>query len=355
MNDENNLSNSQTSYALEIAPANPDDVTVAKAQLDNAKANLANAQQTYDSRIITAPFDGQIGGLNAQIGQQVSSSDSLGTLITPQKVVNVTLNEVDAAKVQANDPVVLMFDAFPNLTINGVVNYIDPLGMVSQGVVNYDVQIIINDQNDQLKTGMTATAQIITATDSNVLLVPSSAVLTSGGRSYVLVPNGTSTNPSGAGGAGQGGGQFNYTSSTGNGGPGQNGGQFGRFGNASSTGAGFAGGGFGTSTSASSTRRYGGNFSSGSGTRQLSSATTNSTVHPVYVTTGLSNNTYTEITSGRLSEGQTIVVRTVTSAAASTQGGTSALNLLGGGRTFGGGGGARPATTGGSSARPAGN
>jgi len=56
-----NLQQSQTSLSFKKAPPNPDDVTVAQAQLDNAKATLSTAAQTYASRIITAPFDGQIG------------------------------------------------------------------------------------------------------------------------------------------------------------------------------------------------------------------------------------------------------------------------------------------------------
>ena len=118
------LNQATTSLAFKVAPPNPDDVIVARAQLDNANANLSTAEQTYASRIITAPFDGQIGGLTAQIGQQVSSSDVLGTIITAQKVVNVSLNEVDAAKVAAGDPVSLTFDALPNLTLQGTVSYL---------------------------------------------------------------------------------------------------------------------------------------------------------------------------------------------------------------------------------------
>ena len=85
--DVTSLAESQQSLQLQTAPANQDDITVAQAALTNAQANLATAQQTYDSRIITAPFDGQIGGLNAEIGQIVSSSDSLGTLITSHAVM----------------------------------------------------------------------------------------------------------------------------------------------------------------------------------------------------------------------------------------------------------------------------
>lgn len=70
-NAQTSLAEAQQSLAFQIAPPAQDDVTVAKSALDNANANLANAEVNYASRIITAPFDGQIGGLTAQVGQQV--------------------------------------------------------------------------------------------------------------------------------------------------------------------------------------------------------------------------------------------------------------------------------------------
>jgi len=311
------LQEDQQSLAFQTAPADPDDVIVSKAQLDNAKANLATAQQTYDSRIITAPFAGQIGGLNAQIGQQVSSSDSLGTIITAQKVVNVTLNEVDAAKVSAGDPVTLTFDALPNVTLNGQVSYLDPLGTVSSGVVNYDVQVGIDDQNNQIKTGMTATAEIVTTTATNTLMIPTSAITTSGGKEYVLVE----TNSSSTLGAGMSSSTFSAAA---------------RAGFASSTY------GYG-STTASTTRKFRNASSTGQygNTATGSTPVANASVTQVQITIGISNNTETQVLSG-LTAGESIVVRTITGASTTKTAAASATT-----RTTGTGGATRAVTGGG--------
>ena len=293
------LANDNQNLALQTAPANPDDITVAKSALDNANASLANAEQNYASRIITAPFDGQIGGLTAQIGQQISSATSLGTLITAQRVVNVTLNEVDASKVAANDPVQITFNALPGLTINGHVNFIDPLGTVSQGVVSYNVQVILDQQNDSIKTGMTAVANIATVDHPNTLMVPNSAIVTSGNQKYVLVAQFSSSTMPNIGGFG---------SST-------------RRNFASSTLGGGYGSGFGSTSSAFSSST----FANSSTTRQRNTSSTGiqfpanmqPTVIKVPVTVGISNTTETEILSG-LTEGQFIVTRTITGTAATT-------------------------------------
>ncbi len=181
------LQQSENNLGLKTATPSGDDLTVSKSSLDNAEANYQNALSNYESRIIRAPFDGQIGGLNAQIGQQVASNDSLGKIITQDRVVNILLNEVDATKVGANNPVILTFDALPGISVNGHIKYVDPLGVVTQGVVNYSVRVSIDDKNDSIKTGMTASAEITTITHQNVLMVPNSAIITKNGRKFVSV------------------------------------------------------------------------------------------------------------------------------------------------------------------------
>jgi len=295
------LEQSQKSLDLKIAPPSQDDVTVSKSQLDNAQANYANAIEAYSSRIITAPFDGQIGGLSAEVGQQVSSSDSLGTLITSEKVINVTLNEVDAAKVIAGSSVVITFDSLPGVSITGRVNYIDPLGTVTQGVVSYSVQIKMDEQNDQIKTAMTASVSIVTTKHSNTLIIPTSAITTTGGKKYVLVADTSSSSIQNLGE------DFSQSSTTKN--------------FASSSRRNFASSTFSSTTRASSSRQFG-NFSA-SNTKVSSSITSQYPVISVEITTGISNNTSTEVLSG-LSEGQLIVTKKTTVNSTTTTTKTSA-------------------------------
>ena len=189
------LRQSKESYALKVAPVSENDLASAESQLATAKSNLQTAAEAYASRIITASFDGQVGGLDAVVGQSVSSNDSIGTLITSEKVVNLSLNEVDAAKINENDKVVLTFDSLSNVSVKGHVSYLDPLGTVNNGVVSYSVQIALDEQNTQIKTGMTASAVITTTSHSDTLIIPTSAITTKSGKKTVLVAkSGLNTN-----------------------------------------------------------------------------------------------------------------------------------------------------------------
>ena len=65
-------------------------------------------------------------------------------------------------------------------------------GTVSSGVVSYGVKIAFDVQDDRVKPGMSLSVAIITESKQNVLLVPSSAVKTSNGSSFVeILVNGT--------------------------------------------------------------------------------------------------------------------------------------------------------------------
>ena len=97
-------------------------------------------------------------------------------LITKQKIAEISLNEVDAAKVKVGQKVTLTFDAIDGLSITGEVSEIDALGTVSQGVVTYGVKIAFDTQDERVKSGMSVSAAIITDVKQNVLLVPNAAV-----------------------------------------------------------------------------------------------------------------------------------------------------------------------------------
>ena len=81
----------------------------------------------------------------------------------------------------------LTFDAISDLGITGVVSEVDSVGTVSQGVVSYTVKINFDVQDSRVKPGMTVNASIQTDVRNDVLYVPSSAVKTTGGVSYVQV------------------------------------------------------------------------------------------------------------------------------------------------------------------------
>ncbi|MBU6447959.1 HlyD family efflux transporter periplasmic adaptor subunit, partial [Patescibacteria group bacterium] len=183
---QNSLSQAQISLQQKQTPATDADLSAAQAQVQSAQAALINAQNAYDNTIVKSPFDGILANLDVQVGDSTTSGEVVATVITNQTVANITLNEVDVSKIKVGDLVNLTFPAISDLSLTGKVAQIDTIGTVTQNVVNFNVKILLDTQNNQVKPGMSVSADIITAVDQDVLMVPSSAVKSgANGGSYV--------------------------------------------------------------------------------------------------------------------------------------------------------------------------
>ena len=169
----------------------PDDLDIRakKISIQQREDALTTAKQALADHYVRAPFAGVIAKVSAKRGDTASAGTAVVTLVTKQKIAEVSLNEVDAAKVKAGQKATLTFDAVPDLTITGQVAEVDTVGTVSQGVVTYTVKIGFDTQDDRIKTAMSVSAAIITEAKPNVLLVPNSAVKSQAGMSYVELPN----------------------------------------------------------------------------------------------------------------------------------------------------------------------
>jgi HlyD family secretion protein len=164
-------------------------LAIQSAQLNLTKAQnaLQDAHDTLSDYYLYAPFDGTVATLGAIVGESVGTSAV--TMIGSQQSAVLSLDEVDAAKIKLGQKATLTFDAVDGLTLTGTVTGVDTLGTVTQGVVTYDVTISLDSQDARVKPGMTVSAAIITDTAVDVITVPSSAVKTINGTTYVQVFN----------------------------------------------------------------------------------------------------------------------------------------------------------------------
>ena len=167
-----------------------------------AQAALNNASLAYQltSGTITAPTSGTIGDLTITKGLQIGSTNTTAgssTNLSNQQIasistgnpntVSVSVAEVDAPQVKVGQDATVTFDALPNKTFTGKVIGINTTGAVTSGVTTYPAIITLDSSGTDLYPNMSATANIITKIDNDVLLVPSAAVQTVGTSSTVRV------------------------------------------------------------------------------------------------------------------------------------------------------------------------
>lgn len=166
---------------------NPISLQSSQYSIADQERKLAELKADLADYTIRAPFAGVVATLDVKQFDTVSTGTSVATLLTNQKIAELTLNEVDAAKVTTGQKVSLTFDAFEDLMLTGTVAEIDAAGTVSSGVVSYSIKIGFDTQDNRIKSGMTVNASIQTKVALDVLMVPSSAVKTQGEVSRVQV------------------------------------------------------------------------------------------------------------------------------------------------------------------------
>ena len=185
----NNQSLASSQRALETTKQfNPLDLSSQQNVVEQKEAALQDAKDNLADCYIRAPFAGIVGKINVERGDSASGGTAVATMLTKKKIAEVSLNEVDVSKVKVGQKATLIFDAIDGLTITGAVLEIDASGTVSQGVVTYNVKIGFDTQDERVKPGMSVSAAIITNIKQDALLVPNSAIKSSGGVSYVEVP-----------------------------------------------------------------------------------------------------------------------------------------------------------------------
>lgn len=167
--------------------SNPISLQSSQYSIADKERKLQDLKDGLADYTITAPFAGMISAFNIKQYDTVSTGTNVATLITNQKIAQLSFNEVDASKIKIGQKATLTFDAVDGLSIAGSVIAIDTVGAVSQGVVTYAVKIGFDTQDDRVKSGMSVSAAIITEMKQDVLTVPNSALKISGTESYVEI------------------------------------------------------------------------------------------------------------------------------------------------------------------------
>jgi len=152
----------RAALSLLSAGARPEDVAVAEAQVAQAQVALGLAVSALDDAALTAPFKGTIGAVLVRQGERINPGAPAVVLgdVTEFKIETTDLNEVDLYLIQVGQTVDLTFDALPERSIRGVVNLIAPMASLEQGGTNYEVTIVLEEQDADLRWGMTAFVDI---------------------------------------------------------------------------------------------------------------------------------------------------------------------------------------------------
>ncbi len=149
----------------------------AKAQINQKEALLEQSIIQLQHTFIRAPVNGTVIDRKVNLGQTVAASLNTPVLFTiaqntKKMQVETNVDEADIGQIELGQYVEFSVDAFQDKVFKGEVIQIRQAPTVVQNVVTYGVIVSVNNNNQILLPGMTATVDIITKELKNVILIP---------------------------------------------------------------------------------------------------------------------------------------------------------------------------------------
>jgi len=170
---------------LETAKANYDgavaQMKASEAAVSQAEASVNQAEVDLAHTIIETPIDGVVINRNVDVGQTVAASFQAPVLFViandlTRMQVNASIDEADIGRVKVDQEVSFRVDAHPERTFVGRVEQVRLQPTTVQNVVSYNTIISVDNAEQLLMPGMTATVSVIVRKAEDVVRVPASAL-----------------------------------------------------------------------------------------------------------------------------------------------------------------------------------
>src|SRR5213596_614096 len=163
-------------------------------EIERAQAGSSQARDQLSKTTIYSPINGTITILNSKLGERlVATGQFAGTEVMRvadlgHMEARVDVNENDVVNVKLGDKAEVKIDAYGDRKFNGTVYQIGNTGKTTgagtqEEVTNFEVKIRIEDHDVELKPALSCTADIHTNEVKDVVAVPMQAVTIRTGES----------------------------------------------------------------------------------------------------------------------------------------------------------------------------
>lgn len=158
------------------------EVGIRQANIKEIETAIRSTQVDLKNSQITTPIDGVVLSRSIEVGQSVAASFQAPEFFIiaenlEEMELNVSISEADIGKVKVGQSVKFSVDSYPQKTFEAVVDRVNfGASESADNIVSYEARIYVGNQDLLLKPGMSATADIVTDSAKNTLLVPSSAL-----------------------------------------------------------------------------------------------------------------------------------------------------------------------------------
>jgi len=157
------------------------------AQLEEASAQIARTEATIAQKLVRAPFAGELGIRQVNLGQYVGAGTALVTLTDLDSLhVDFTLPENTRSQLAVGQVVLTTVDAFPGRSFEAKLTTIEP--QINADTRTIKLQATLANPDHLLLPGMFVHARVTLPDERNVVVLPETAVdFTLYGNSVFLI------------------------------------------------------------------------------------------------------------------------------------------------------------------------
>jgi RND family efflux transporter MFP subunit len=189
------LASAQAQLTLAQAPATQQSLDAQEAQVASAQASVDAARAQLAQTVISAPISGTITVNNMEPGEVAAAGQTQVSMISDTAFqFDAYVSEADLAELKVGDAAAIELDAYQGQApLSADVIEINPAATVVNGVSSYEVKLQFDANDPQISAGETGSAKITTDSLTNVMSIPTSAIIMNNGQYFVIEKVGSGT------------------------------------------------------------------------------------------------------------------------------------------------------------------
>jgi len=170
------------------------ELDAAESTMKQTQANADNVRTVIEKKTIRAPFSGQVGIRQVNLGQYLDAGKPIVWMQTVNPVyADFSLPQQNLAQLSNGMPARLLIDSYPDRTFEGKLTAINPgLDQITRSI---SLRATFDNADQLLHPGMFARVQVLLPEKSDVVVIPALSVLRApSGDSVFVIEQAASTN-----------------------------------------------------------------------------------------------------------------------------------------------------------------
>gem|GEM_PF-343506 len=188
---EAQVEQAKANLAMLLEGASEEQIAMAEAQVEQARIALEDAQDNLAKATLKAPFDGVVTDVYVTVGEWATGL-AVDLMDSSSLEVVLDVDEIDIGSLAVGQQAVVTLETWPDEELTGKLVSIAPKARSGTEIVTYQVHLSLDAGELPVRSGMTANAELVTASREGVLLVPNRAITADrqAGKYYVNLVQG---------------------------------------------------------------------------------------------------------------------------------------------------------------------